>query len=116
MGQAQIVKQTAECLFADHSLPDVLVAVELRSAGGSRVIAVPDFYAVETDGCIEMLQRLIETFFADYVVSGNMRVAGIDASADGDDSLQPLENFCDLFETAAEREFGAGCVLDPDGQ
>src|SRR5882672_2715997 len=86
MSQAQIVEQTAERFYADHSVPDVLVPIEPRSSRSFRVIAVPDLHALEADRRIEMLQGLIEAFLADDVAAGNMSVAGVDAGPDGNDS------------------------------
>src|ERR1035437_5342327 len=63
-----------------------------------------------------MLQGLVEALVADYVVSGNVSVAGIDAGADWNESAQAIQKFRNLFEAAAERELRSGGVLDQDGQ
>lgn len=41
MGQAQIIQQDAEGLAADHSLADMLVAVQLRTTSGLGIVAMP---------------------------------------------------------------------------
>jgi hypothetical protein len=40
MGEAQVVQQNPKWFGADRSLPDVLMAVKLRSASGFGVVAV----------------------------------------------------------------------------
>jgi hypothetical protein len=40
--ESRIVQQSTEWLAPNSSLPDVLMAVELRSASGFRVVAMPD--------------------------------------------------------------------------
>jgi len=42
VNESWIVEQAAEWFKADASLPDVLVAVELRSAGGLGIVAMED--------------------------------------------------------------------------
>ena len=90
MREAQVIEQTAKRSLPDRSLPDVLVTIEFRAARRFRVIAVPDLHLIQTDGRIEMLQRLVKAFLADDVVSGNVRVAGIDAGADRNHASQTL--------------------------
>ena len=108
------LSKTSERLLADRSLPDLLVTVEFRSARSFRVIAVPDLHVIQADRGIEMLQSFIESSLADDVVSGNVRVAGIDARANRNHSAQALQNLRHLLEAAAQREFRAGRVLDQD--
>ena len=57
MRQAKIVEQHSESLFADRSLPDLLMPVEFRSARSFRVITVPDLDVIQPDRGIKMLQR-----------------------------------------------------------
>ncbi len=59
MGQPKIVEQNSKCLFADSSLPDLLMAVELRTARRFGVVAVPYLDAIQADSRIEMLQGLV---------------------------------------------------------
>ena len=114
--EAEIVEQDAEGFDADGSLPDVLVAVEFGSAGSFGVIAMDYFYIVQADGSVEMLQSLVNALFADDVVAGDVSVAGVDARGDGNDAAEAVDDFGNLLEAAAEREFGAGGVFDEDGK
>src|ERR1700691_6576496 len=52
--QAEIVEQDAKRLFADSSLSDLFVTVELRSTRGLGVIAMNDFHIVQANACVEM--------------------------------------------------------------
>src|SRR6202035_4844134 len=67
VGQAEVIEQNAEGLFPDHSLSDVLVAVELGAAGGFGVVAVDYFHVVQADGFLQLCQRPVEAIFADDV-------------------------------------------------
>ena len=117
MGEAQIVQQNTKRLFADCSLPDVLMAVELRSTSSLGVIAMPrpSHFSTRWSHPVAAVW-LIQAFFADDVVACDVGVAGIDARGDGNDAAQPIDNFGDLLEAAAERKFSSGRVLDQDGQ
>src|SRR5277367_126957 len=53
-------------------------------------------------------------FFADDVVSGDMRVAGVQASAHGCDITQAMDELGDLLKAASEGEFSSGSILDQD--
>ena len=88
--QSQIVEQDSKSLFADRSLPNLLVTVEFRSARSFRVITVPDLHVIQADRGIKMLQRFIESSLADDVVSGNVRVARVDARANRNYSAQAI--------------------------
>ena len=101
MGESQIVQQNAKWFDANRSLPDVLMAVELRSSRRLGIVAMNNLHIVQSNGCIEMLQGLVDAFLADDVISGNVRVASIDASRDGHDAAQAIDNFGDLLEAAA---------------
>ena len=72
MIEARIVEQPAERLDAHGSLPDVLVPVELRSARGLGVVAVPDADGVEGHGCGGLLHRLFIALGAYQVVAGHV--------------------------------------------
>src|ERR1035441_4943492 len=102
--------------LADHSLPDLLMPVELRSPRRSGVIAVPDLDVIQPDGGIEMLQRHIEPFFADNVVSRCVRVAGVNARSHRNRAPQTLQNLRHLLEAAAQRELRSSRVFDQDCQ
>src|SRR5207253_2300483 len=112
MSQPQIVEQNSKRLLADHSLPDMLVTVQLRSACGLGVVAVPDLHVIQADCGIKMLQGLIEAGLAHNVISGYMRMTGIDAGSDWNHSTQSIQNLRDLLETSSQRELRAGGILD----
>src|SRR5580704_12186847 len=116
MSEAGAVEQNAEWFNADGTFSNVLMAVELRSSRSLGVVAMDDFHMVQANGRIEMLQGLVETRFADDVVAGNMRVAGINACGYRDDATEAADDFGDLLEASSEREFGTGGILDEDGQ
>jgi hypothetical protein len=52
--EAKIVQQDAERLFADGSLPDLLVAIEFLAAAGLGVVAVNHLHMAQADGCIDV--------------------------------------------------------------
>ena len=83
MRGARIVQQAAEEFEADGSLPDVLVTIELGTASGLGVVAMPDGNVFEADSPVEAAPSFPRNRFGNEVVSGNVRVAGVDASADG---------------------------------
>src|SRR5271157_2034507 len=116
MREAQIIEQNPESPFADGSFADVLVAVELRSASGLGVVTVDDSHVVQANGCVEMLQRFVDTFFSNNVVSGDVRVTGVDAGGDGDNAAETVDNVGDLLEAAPEGEFGAGGIFNKDSE
>jgi hypothetical protein len=116
VGEAEIVEQDAEGFDADSSLPDLLVAVEFRSAGGFGIVAVDYFYIVQADGGIEVLHGSIEALFADDVVAGDVSVAGVDAGCDWNNTAEAVDDFGDLLEAASERKLGACGVLDQNGK
>ena len=105
MRQAEIVQQHPKCLQADGSLPDLFMAVEFRSARGLRIVAVYDLYMIQSDRRVELLQGRVNSLFADDIVSGDVRVAGIDAGADGNVSAQVLDNLGNLLKASTEGEF-----------
>src|ERR1700722_1895945 len=114
MGQPEIVQQNAEWFFSNGSLPDMLMAVKLRSTRGLGVVAVDNANIVQPDSCVEMLECLIDAFFADDVIPGNVRVARVDARGDRHNSAQAAEYFCDLLEASAKRKLRASSVFDED--
>ena len=116
MGEAKIVEQDPEGLRPDCSLSDLLMAVKLRSAGCLGVITVDDFYVVQSDGCVQLLEGLVDALFRDNVVSGNVGVTGIDAGGDGHDAAKAVDDFGDLLEAASEGVFGTRSIFDKDGE
>jgi len=112
MGQTRIVKQPSKRLCADASLPNMLVAIEAGAAGGFGIIAMPDGNILQSYGQIKVPQGLVHPFFANYVISGNMGMAGINAGGDGHHPFQPLQQFGKLIETGPQREFGPGGIFD----
>lgn len=60
MREAKIIQQDAERFFADGSLADVLMTVELGPAGSLGVIAVDHLHPVQAHGCIEELESLVD--------------------------------------------------------
>src|SRR5438270_632529 len=116
MCKPEIIQQDSERLLADRSLPDMLMPIQLGSAGSFRIVTVPDLHPVQADGRIEMLQRLKDAFFADDVVSGDMRVTGIDACGYRHDSVQPEENLGDLLEASSQRKLGSGGIFNQNRQ
>ena len=68
-------------LQSDASLADVLMPVELRSALGLGVVAVPDVNILQPDRALELIDGVGKSFVADDVVSRDVGVTGVDASA-----------------------------------
>ena len=88
----------------------------LEPRAAFRVVAVPDLDPFQPDGLVQLLQRLVNASFADDVISGDVGMAGINAGGSGNNPVQTIEHFSDLFEAAAERELGPGGILDENGQ
>ncbi len=105
MGCARIVQQPAKRLQPNGSLPDMLMPVQLRSAGRLGVIAVPHTHVLEAHSRIELLQCLFKPVAGRHVVTRHVRMAGIDASRHRHVFSQPLHQFRDLLEAAAEGIF-----------
>ncbi len=116
MRQPRIIQQAAKRLQPDASLPDVLMPVELRSARGLGIIAMPDVNILQANGAIELIESLGKAFVADDVIASHVRVASIDASSRRHEVAQQVQQLGNLFEVAAERELGARRVLDQDTQ
>lgn len=116
VGQAQIIEQDAERLFANGSLPYMLMAVELGPTRRLRVVAVNNFYVVQANGCIEMLECLVDAFFCDDVVSRDVGVAGVDAGCDGNQTAKAVDDFGHLLEAASQGKFSASCTFDKDSE
>src|SRR5215472_11168297 len=92
VSQTEIIQQHAERFLPNHSLPDMFVPIQLRSTRRLGVIAMPDLDAAQSDGGIQMLQRLVQTLLADDVVSRDMCMTGVDTSANRNDSVKTFEN------------------------
>ena len=83
MREPFVIEQTAEGFQADASLPDVLMAVELRSARGFCVVAMPDVNVLEPDGAIKLVERVVEPGLADDVIPRDVGVARVDTGSAG---------------------------------
>jgi hypothetical protein len=116
VSQARMVQQPAEGFEADGSLPDMLMTIEFRSANRFGVVAMPDAHVLQSDGFIEVRQRLLDTFGRHDVVAGDVGVASVDAGSDRHEAAEAIEDFGYLFEAPAERIFGAGSIFDEDGE
>ena len=90
--------------------------IELRSASGLGIVAVPDAHVLQPDGLVELRKGVAQTVFADDVVSRDVRVAGIDAGGDGNVVRRWWMQLGHLLEAAAQRVLRAGGVLDQDRQ
>src|SRR3954469_17223798 len=90
------------------------MAIELRSAGGLRVIAMPDGNVLQANSGIEFAHGLFVAFFGNNVIPGDVHVARVNASSHGNVISQMLDDFGDLLEAAAQRVLGAGAVFDQD--
>src|SRR3954463_3086854 len=83
MRKPRIVQQTAEGLQSNRALSNVLMPVEFGSACSFGVVAMPNAHILQPDGIIQLPKRVAKAVFRQDVVSGYMRVAGINAGADG---------------------------------
>src|SRR5205085_8750932 len=92
------------------------MAVKLGTARRFGVIAVPDRDIFETDGQVQVAQGLLHAFLTDNVVAGHVYVTGVNAGGHWDDAMQPVYEFGDLFEVAAQRELRSSGALDEHGQ
>ncbi len=73
---------------------------------------MPDVNMLETYGFFDLPNGLFVSIWRDDVVSGHMRVTGIEARADGGYVAQAVHQFGDLLKIAAKRELGPGGVLN----
>src|SRR5208282_163827 len=96
------------------SLPDVLMPVELRSASGLGVIAMPDANGVESHGRGGLFDGFCIAFGAHKIVAGHMTVACVEANGDGSVALEARDELRHLLEAAAEGKLRAGRVFDKD--
>ena len=116
VGEAGIVEETAEGREAEGALADVLMAIEMGTAGGLRVVHVPDADIGEPDRAINEGESGFVAVVRDEVVAGDVAMASIEAGADGDHGAEAVEELGDLLEAAAEGELGAGSVFDEDAE
>ena len=112
----RIVQQPPKRLNADISLPDVFVPVELRSARRLGIVAVPHPHCIHAKRNISLRDRVRIAFSRNNVVSGNMRMAGIEAHAHRRVRLQPLHQFRHLLKVAAQRALRTGRVFNQDAE
>src|SRR5919108_3892385 len=108
MRKSGVVQQPPERFQSDTSLPDVLVAVELRTARRLGVIAMPHANILESHGRVQVGESSLHSRRAHEVVAGNMNMAGVDAGSYGHHVAQKLEQFGNLLKAAAQGIFGAG--------
>ena len=92
------------------------MTIEFGAARRLGIVAMPDANILQTDRGIELGKRFLHSVNADNLVAGNVHVAGIDAGADRNDIAQQVQDFRDLFKTAAQRVLEAGGVFDEHGQ
>src|ERR1700722_3989680 len=92
------------------------MTIQLRTPRRLGVIAVPDFHLIQPNRGVEMLQRPVKTVLAYDVIAGDMRLAGVDASAYRNQPAQAINYFCDLLEASAQRKFRTRGVLDENCQ
>jgi len=116
MSEPQIVEQDAKRPKSDGSLSDLLVTVELRSTGSFGVVAVDNPDVVQSDRRVEMQERLVDAFFGNNIVSGDVGVTGIDAGCDRYHTAKAVDDFSNLLEAASKGEFSAGGIFDQDGE
>src|SRR5581483_2690371 len=77
---------------------------------------MPDFHTGQSDGCVQLPQGLVQALFTDDIVSRYVRMTGIDARANWNDSIQPVEDFGNLLKASSQRELGPGSVFDQNCQ
>src|ERR1017187_9492245 len=82
--QALVIEQATEGFQPDGSLADILVAIQVRAALGLGVVAMPHVHVAQSDGAFQLIEGSVVAVLADEVVSGDVRVAGVDAGAAGD--------------------------------
>jgi hypothetical protein len=94
----------------------MLMPVQLRSARGLGIIAMPHVNIPQADGAMQLIQSVGKSFVAHNVVACNVGVAGIDTSSRGHELRQQVQQLGDLLEVAAEGKLRASSVLDQDTQ
>src|ERR1017187_3076591 len=82
--QALVIEQATEGFQPDGPLADILVAIQVRAALGLGVVAMPHVHVAQSDGAFQLIEGSVVAVLADEVVSGDVRVAGVDAGAAGD--------------------------------
>src|SRR4051812_41085866 len=92
----------------------MLMTIEFGSPRSFGVVAVPHGYVLQSDCCVQLPHALFIPFRRNDVVSGDMRVAGVNASGNRNHAAQAIQEFRHLLEGAAQRIFRAGGVLDRD--
>src|SRR5580658_2600532 len=102
MIEARIVEQAPERLKAHGSLPDMLVAIELRSARRLGVVTVPHAHGLEGHGRGNLLHSIGVALGAHQVVAGDPGVAGVKTNRNRRVMLQPRYQFRYLLKAAAE--------------
>src|SRR6266571_8583674 len=90
--------------------------IKFRSACRLGVVAMPHGNILQADGRVEPRHGFLIAFVGNDVISGNMRMASINAGCDGNMIPQTSNYLSNLLEAAAEREFSAGGVFDQNCQ
>ena len=98
----------------ESTLADLLMAIKLRSAGGLRVVRVPHSNIDQADACLDQAYGLLIAFGTYEIVAGDVTMACIETGPDRDHRFEAPDEFGNLVETAAKREFGSGSVFDQD--
>src|ERR1019366_1846396 len=114
--QALVIEQATEGLQPDGSLANILVAIELRAALGLGVVAMPHVHVAQSDGALQLIERVVVSTSADDVVPGDVSVAGVDAGPARHEVAQQVQQLCNLLEVTAQRELRSCGVLNQDAQ
>src|SRR5579863_6453243 len=102
MGEAGIVEQAAERLFADGSFADVLVAIEPGAARGLGVVAMPHPHWIEANRSFNLDHRVLVAIGGYDVITGHMGMTGIEADRYRRMITQQHHKFGHLVEAASQ--------------
>ncbi len=116
MGKARVIQQTAEGRDADGALADVLMAIQMRAARSLSVIHMPHADALASEQVFNLTHRRLIPFGADDIVAGHVSVAGIETGRNRRNRAQAGNELRHLLQRSAQRELGAGGVLDQEGE
>ena len=110
-------EKSREAPSSNRTLPDMAVAVPVRSARVHRVVGVNEYEGGPADGVEELSRRRGNTFGRPKIMSGSKDVCGVQAHSCGDAfAPQQREEVRDLGESRADLRACPGHRLQEDSR
>src|SRR3989442_7251292 len=111
-----LVHEESKRLFSEFPLPDVLVAVEIRSEVAHRIIQMERADPSQADGLANRAEERVIAFPRSEIVARGEGVAGVDADPEAVHMGASLDDLGELLEPGANDGSLPGRVLQDSGE